>query len=191
MSVCGVTPSVYITALAASFKSKSTSRKKTSQEVSVMYMYAYYYENLVYIEYLGSLTCSVTRHFQNKNSLCLNLNITNPILNPTTCFFVSKPDGCIVPQCNQGNLCKQWHCGWRREREKLSISQQLSCAPRLIVGQDELRWSVARIQHYRSFYGFFGQNSNLNLGDRFKFTIYIRHFSAFSPFSEGLASPFL
>lgn len=95
MSVCGATLSVYITALAPSFKSKSTSRKKMSQEVSVMYMYAYYYENLLHIEYLGSLTCtmpfnvglSLTRHFQCKNSLYLNLNISNLILNPTTWFL--------------------------------------------------------------------------------------------------------
>lgn len=130
---------------------------------------------------------SVTRHFQGKNSLYLNLNIPNLILNPTTCFLC--PSLMVV-------LC-------------LSVTRETYASNSTVVGDMKgktqyitaalvhteincwTRWvemrSVARIQHYCSFYGFFRQNSNLILGGRFKFTIYINIFSAFSPFSEVVA----
>lgn len=155
-------------------------------------MYAYYYENLVHIEHSGSLTgtvpfnvgLSVTRHFQCKNSLCLNLNSTNPIPNPTTRFLC--PSLVVVLGLN---VTRETYASNGTAVGDVKGKTQYITAALVPFGQDELR-CVARIQHYRSFYGFFRQNSNLILGGRFKFTIYINIFSAFSPFSEGGASPF-
>lgn len=167
-----------------------------SQEVSVMYMCAYYYENLVHIEYSGSRTCtmpfnvglSVTRHFQCKNSLCLTLKITNPTPNPTTWFLC--PSLMVV-------LCL--NVTWETYASNGTVVGDVKGKTQYItaaLARTEInfwtRWvkMCCKDSTLSSFYGFFGQNSNLILGGRFKFTIDINIFSAFSPFSEGVASPF-